>query len=668
MCFGGKISHHFAGGKGLPAFLCGAPHSTRVRCLLPRAVPETYLNRTCSVPSPYKGTCRWSRYGEGTEQIRLKLCEVCHILIIFVGMNTKMPILSLLFVLLCLCACGHKPYPQALIAADSLASANPDSAITLLKSIESTMQAEPEATRMYYRLLCIKANDKAYILHTSDSLILPVLHYYIGKDDERHLPEAYYYAGRVYRDLGDAPQALDYFQKAAEALPENGGYRLKSKIYSQMGTLFAYQSMYDEALEMYKRGGEYDEMLKDSTGMVFKLRDMGNMYRELGKRDSTLAYFKEANRLSLLLQRRDLFNMMQGQLASLYLDLQEYDSARAALQNVLKDIERPSRSAIYSIAARFYDVTDQTDSAVWYYNDLLDFGTIYAKKAAYRRLLELAIEQGNTKQAPRYLHGLLQYIDSIEQVTQTGTIRRMHSLYNYQLREKENSRLKAENNRQTSWIYLISGGLAISILSFIAYRQHSKRKRLELERQLDKLRTIEKENREKIESLERYKVQKEELEKNLEDISIPENSQQKRQLNRKIELLNHILQQKVIENEQEKEAQSYLFSSDIYKKLQERANSARGEAYVNPEEWKILKELMPPAYPNFFERLHSLHTPNENELHVCMLVKLQFRQADIARLLQLKPESISSIRRRLYQKVTGEKGAPELWDKVIDSL
>lgn len=467
----------------MPAFLCGAPHSTRVRCLLPRAVPETYLNRTCSVPSPYKGTCRWSRYGEGTEQIRLKLCEVCHILIIFVGMNTKMPILPLLFVLLCLCACGHKPYPQALIAADSLASANPDSAITLLKSIESTMQAEPEATRMYYRLLCIKANDKAYILHTSDSLILPVLHYYIGKDDERHLPEAYYYAGRVYRDLGDAPQALDYFQKAAEALPENGGYRLKSKIYSQM-----------------------------------------------------------------------------------------------------------------------------------------------------------------------------------------GTIRRMHSLYNYQLREKENSRLKAENNRQTSWIYLISGGLAISILSFIAYRQHSKRKRLELERQLDKLRTIEKENREKIESLERYKVQKEELEKNLADISIPENSQQKRQLNRKIELLNHILQQKVIENEQEKEAQSYLFSSDIYKKLQERANSARGEAYVNPEEWEILKELMPPAYPNFFERLHSLHTPNENELHVCMLVKLQFRQADIARLLQLKPESISSIRRRLYQKVTGEKGAPELWDKVIDSL
>lgn len=576
--------------------------------------------------------------------------------------------LFLVLVLLCLCACGHKPYPQSLITADSLTNVLPDSAITLLKSMENTMQTELEATQVYYRLLCIKANDKAYIEHTSDSLILPVLHYYIKKDDERHLPEAYYYAGRVYRDLGDAPQALEYFEKAVETLPENGGYRMKSKIYSQTATLLAYQSVYAEALEMYKKGGTCDEILKDSVSMIFKLRDIGNMYRELGKRDSTLFYFKEANRLSLLLQRTDLFNMMQGQLASLYTDLQEYDAARTALQNALRHIERPNKSGIYSIAARFYDATGQMDSAVWYYNELLDFGTIYAKQAAYRKLLELAIEQGNTKQAPRYLHGFLQYTDSIEQVTQTETIHRMHSLYNYQLREKENNLLKAANNRQTSWIYIISGGLAIALLSFIAYRQYNKRKRLELERQLDKLRTIEKENRENIESLERYKAQKEELEKDLTSAYIPENSPQKRQINQKIELLNHILQQKAIENEQEKEAQDYLFNSDLYRKLQERANSARGEAYVNPEEWELLKELISPAYPNFFERLHSLHTPNENELHVCLLIKLQFRQADIARLLQLKPESISSIRRRLYQKVTTEKGTPEMWDKIIYSL
>lgn len=170
-------------------------------------------------------------------------------------MRVKIHILLLLCVLLCLVSCGHKPYPQSLVTADSLASVDPDSAIALLKSIEDTMQAEPEATQMYYRLLCIKADDKAYILHTSNDRILPVLHYYIEKNDKRHLPEAYYYAGRVCRDMGDAPQALGYFEKALEALPADGGYKLKSKIYSQMGTLFAYQDLYAEALELYESGG-----------------------------------------------------------------------------------------------------------------------------------------------------------------------------------------------------------------------------------------------------------------------------------------------------------------------------------------------------------------------------------------------------------------------------
>lgn len=576
--------------------------------------------------------------------------------------------LFLILVLLGFCACGHKPYPQSLIIADSLTNACPDSAITLLKNIENTLQTEPEATQMYYRLLCIKANDKAYIPHTSDSLILPVLHYYIEKGDEQHLPEAYYYAGRVYRDLEDAPQALDYFEKAAEALPEDGGYKLKSKIYSQMGTLFAYQSMYAEALEMYKKGGEYDNILQDSVGMVFTLRDIGNMYKELGKEDSTLAYFKEASRLSRLLQRIDLFNMLQSQLAFIYTDLQKYDSARTALQNALKDIEQPNRSAIYNIAARFYDVTNQTDSAIWYYNELLDFGSVYAKQTACRRLLELTLKQNDTQQATGYLNNCLLYTDSIQKLTQTETIHRMHSLYNYQLREKENIQLKTENRNKTLLIGMISGSLLIIIISFIAYRQYSRRKTLELKQQLEKLRTIEKENQDKIESLEKYKSQKEVLEKRLADINPPEDNVQKKQLGQKIELLNHILQQQAIEKEQEKDAQDCLFCSEIYKKLQERANSARGEAYITSEEWNIVKGLMSPAYPIFFERLYSLHTPNENELHVCILLKLQFRQADIARLLQLKPESISSIRRRLYQKVTGSKGSPEMWDKIIDSL
>lgn len=582
------------------------------------------------------------------------------------GFRSILPLLCILAGFFC--ACGNKPYPHPLIVADSLANACPDSAIALLDELNPRMSHEPEATRMYYRLLCIKANDKAYIPHTSDSLILPVLHYYIEKDDKRHLPEAYYYAGRVYRDLGDASRALDYFQKAIAASPSNGQYRLKSKIYSQTGTLFAYQGMYAEAIKMYRESGKCDEMLKDSAGMIYTLRDIGNMYWELKQLDSTLFYFKEADRLSVQIRHTGMFNMMQSQLASIYTNLQMYDSARVPLQNALRNIKHSNKSGTYSIAASFYDATGQKDSAVWYCNELLKFGNVYAKRTAYRRLLEFAIAQNDTRLVRHYLREHLRYVDSIQGLTQTETIHRMHSLYNYQLREKENLRLKAENQHKNFWIIGISCGLLFAVALFTAYCQYSKRKGLALEHQLEKLRKIEKENREKIAFLEKYHSQKEELNKGITRIILPENDEQKQQLEKRMELLNHILQQQVMEEEQEKLAQEQLFHSDLYRELQERANSPRGEAYVNSDEWESLKALIHPAYPKFFERLYSLHTPSENELHVCMLLKLRFRQADIARLLRLKPESISSIRKRLYQKVTGEKGTPEMWDKIIHSL
>lgn len=139
--------------------------------------------------------------------------------------------------MLCLCSCREAPYPKALHVADSLANVKPDSAISVLQSLRGEMATASEEVQMYYHLLCIKANDKAYIPHTSDSLIRVVLHYYIDKADERHLPEAYYYAGRVFRDLGDVPQALDYLSKAIQALPDDANNPFKRNIYSQMGRL-----------------------------------------------------------------------------------------------------------------------------------------------------------------------------------------------------------------------------------------------------------------------------------------------------------------------------------------------------------------------------------------------------------------------------------------------
>ena len=97
--------------------------------------------------------------------------------------DKDMAMTSMLFFLLASCRPVH--YPQSLLVADSLCAAHPQRALEWLDSLRPRMEQERKDVRMYYDLLCIKAQDKAYMPHASDSLILSVLHYYEERADRR---------------------------------------------------------------------------------------------------------------------------------------------------------------------------------------------------------------------------------------------------------------------------------------------------------------------------------------------------------------------------------------------------------------------------------------------------------------------------------------------------
>ncbi|MDE6768541.1 MAG: hypothetical protein K2J78_02320, partial [Muribaculaceae bacterium] len=100
-----------------------------------------------------------------------------------------------------------------------IVSDHPNDALTRLSSINPDSLSE--ADRHYFDFLSIKAKDKAYITHTSDSLIRDVIDYASSHQKEGYYTEALYYGGRVYSDLGDYPTALQYFQETLDLLPED---------------------------------------------------------------------------------------------------------------------------------------------------------------------------------------------------------------------------------------------------------------------------------------------------------------------------------------------------------------------------------------------------------------------------------------------------------------
>lgn len=579
----------------------------------------------------------------------------------------KVRLLFPILLLMCICACTNKPYPQSLRVADSLIHNNPDSAVILLEEFKRSMAFEPQATQMYYQLLTIKAKDKAYITHTSDSLIKTVVKYYEERKDRERLPETYYYAGRVYRDLGDAPQALEYLQKAIESTKDCTDYRLISRIYSQTGTLYLYQDTYDQALEVFRKAYQYCLSDKDSIGMVYSLRDIGRTFTTLNCADSALYYYKGALNYAEQIHNNHLVGVVQAELSGLYIQLEMYPEAFTAIQCSNKYIKGHNIAPFYAILADYYYYTNQLDSATFYYTQTASFDDLYQKQGSYKGLGNIARKKGQYKEAMEYFDKYLICTDSIKDITNTETIRKMQSLYNYQLKEKENSRLQHQAANYKLWNILLVFSLLSLVFLFIAYHQFRKKKEQQRLVKQERIKQIQK---------DRYAQSNTYLEKNKEQIKVLELSLHKAEIE-KDQLRQDLLkaQKSLIEktNEQitatqrvQKQSELALKHSDIYKKFHFAVQGS--DEKIGNDDWKELMCAVDEAYNQFTTRLLELYPMKTIEIQVCVLIKIGLSPAQIAFITIRSRQAISSIRKRLYSKVMGKDGTPEQWDNFISTF
>ena len=587
------------------------------------------------------------------------------------GMSRKsLPVLfAALCMLLCLSACRPKPYPSLLLAADSLASVQPDSACALLASYAADTADEPLYVRMYYRLLCIKAKDKAYIVHTSDSAILPVVTYYEHHKRLPHLPEAYYYAGRVYRDLGDAPQALAYFQRALDAMREDKDrvdMTVKKLVLSQMGTLFKGQDLDLEALDAYRQSLQCSELMGDSLSMIYTNRDIGQIFMFLEQRDSALYYYQRAYQLSLLLGKKQLGNGIQALMTRLYMQEENYEAAHRSLQIALQDVSKNSRSGTYCIAARYYHFTNNIDSAEWYYHKSLLYGSLDVKEIVNRGLASIALSQGKTVPAAQYLYQALLLGDSIRKLTKTDEVRSAHSHYNYQLRELENQRLKLQNLRQRQMnvaILVVFVLFACGGTLYYLHRRKVMRLRLQVAEQLQA-----EAYRNSVQYQEDTRRRISQLEEQLQSAShqLTDSESRCRQLTDEKQLLAHTLRC-LEEEEQRRRLMKQRFSaSDVCLLFRKKETTA---APVTEDDWQQLETEADQLLDGFLRKLTTGPVRvSRQELRVSLLIRADFSIKSIAAFLHLTPTAVTSIRRRLSVKFSLPESSPQAWDEFVRSL
>lgn len=558
-------------------------------------------------------------------------------------------------------SCSRFEYRKSLIVADSLTATNPQRAVAMLDSMAPMMAGAPKHEQMFHRLLRIKAADKSYIKHSSDSTILSLVEYYETKGDKTLLPEAYYYAGNIYRDLNDAPRALEYYQKAAEITPEEN-LKLKGRIYFQSGRLLLNQALYSQAIDIYKKTLYYDTRRNDSIDIIDTSRDLAYIYNKDGQKDSCLHYYNEAYRLAKETNNIRLKMSVLAQMASFYIENKDYVKAKECLQPELNANFEKNRSPIHTMALKIYMNTQQYDSAHFYAKELLKVGTIYARQTASRCLTELALRENNNEDAIKYLRLFNEYTDSVKTITATESVNRMNSLYNYNLREKENLILKADNaNKKLTLAITISLIFTLFVILITYIYRNKQKQKLQTER-LKRLKKV------------LYEQSAEYIQKNNEKITALE-QEIKRTSNENLLLIERIEEQRadlILANEtairkqaKNESAKARIATTDIYKSIQ---NHIKRDKVINAQEWKELDEMINREIIDFKTNLYSYYNISPHEYHICMLIRLEFPPTDIATLLGCTTSAVSKARKRLQEKFFSDEGTPKDFDIFIKTL
>ncbi len=559
-------------------------------------------------------------------------------------MNRKPTAYIVLLVAACalLAACGRSvsDADRLLVRIDSLADVDPDSADVLLKPAPSPSLKGREKEEVAL-LLRIKVDDKLYrpVTHYRDT-ILQLVSYF--EQHPKVLPSVlgstgpalpYLYAGRIFADLGDAPQALDYYQRALDVQPagqmENGKVKIENEdarrlakqrglLHSFIGTIFIYQDMPYEAISEIVLANQNAIMIQDTIDIIFNYRDIAEQYKYLNENDSSLFYYQKALQYANDYGDMRRITELNSQIARYYKDQGKYHLARKYMQPAIDNFDSLNISSTYSILSDIYKNTNKPDSALFLYSKLLQFGNVYAKYNANRGLCELYLKKGDVKSAYAFFSQYKELDDSIKKMDNAETVARMHAAYNYQKHERETQQLKAKNDRMRVYLLLLSSAVVVMLLlaGLVAVRRRYKRQLVQS-------------NMGKTDLLRYSYEQKTE-------------------------------QQKLSEREQ-------VAGSPIYAAIQSHLRST-DDVMLNDDEWQQLHQTVNAVYPNFREKLTSLTPMNNFEYQVCLLLKIGVKPSEIASLTAHSRESVTSSRRRLYEKAMKKSGKPSDWDALVTIL
>lgn len=367
----------------------------------------------------------------------------------------------------CFFACNRHSSNLLLQQIDSLLEEKPDSALVLLKNIPAPEEMSG-ADRAYYALLMAAATDKKEMpLLPCDSLLDFALDYY--GDDDKEMAVALLYKGRLLAQMDDEKAAIENNLKALDVLqdyPEDIKYR--RLIYSSLGLWYGGCGLYDKALEVLNHSFLYSFNAKD-TAIAYN--NIGYVYTRRDMQDSSIIYHRKAVEYAVCSKDMGMMITSWHNLSICYGQFNETDSAVVYARKVLQhisDADKASANYFYNMGDLYVDL-EQYDSARYYLEKSLLMSKFQAMP--YWSLAVMESELGNFQSAYHYLDTFVMVQDSLDASVALTEVQ--HLVYKHQT-ESEVKDEQIKSRRIIGWI--VFGALVVCFVLILIYQHRIDRK------------------------------------------------------------------------------------------------------------------------------------------------------------------------------------------------
>lgn len=631
------------------------------------------------------------------------------------GMKWSIHHIVFMVVLTMIVGCTGDGYTPELRGIDTLIDSHPDSALALLDSLRTEKNDWSKARRMRYELLTAKAQNKAFVDFTTDSIAKDFTDYYDrhGSANDRVL--AHYLLGCTYRDLKEMPHAIDCFLDAtskADTSASNCDYKTLSSIYSQLANMYRRLLLLSDEIKARKHSCRFAMQAKDTLNSIYEKEMIAGAYILQNKNDSAENILHDVLRLYRQNGYSQAALIASTILIYLYVEhegkyveakkLIDTFEAESSLFNQNHELP-PSKRQYYYYKGKYYEGINQLDSAEFYYRKVYKPGMrAVSQDPMYRGLLNVFTKRHQADSIAKYAQLYCQANDSSIAIRDRNIMEQTMDSYNYSRYQRK----AVENeNKFYHTLFLLIGltvcFVLIIVATFIAvkrYKQLQERKRQKLIEQhqqeeakiMAKLNEATEEYNRKVEHLrileETHRLANIEATETISELRTEKDNYQA-----KYTKAQEAITESNANYEQERakltaEIASLLEMIESYKSKYgiaialKKADDLEGEPIVvklrtmakKPKEtitendFILLEQTMCNYYPAFIHDLRQNPKYSNTDRQVCILTALKFRPGDIVNLTGLTSSKVTNAKEKLNLLLFDTKSASSLHQNLAN--